>query len=173
MTKSPDIARMDASKRSQLRENANRLTQSGSDLQRAKAAAVLDELRRVEDDELAARREAVAGMGIPERVAAAFSELPPTETERRLLQVLLDNPDSSSEALSAGLNWKGQSWHMHFGEMNKKREHLLWVAEHAVVRDASFYSGILALFSDSSRGFTIKPEVAEGLAAVGIRPSMR
>jgi hypothetical protein len=173
MTKSLDVARMDASKRSRLRENANRLSQTGTEAQKVQAAAVLEDLRRVEEGEEVARREAVAGLGIPERVANAFKELPPTETETRLLQVILDNPDSSSEALSAAMNWKGQTWHMHFGEMCKKREHLLWAADHAVVRDASFFSGILALFSDSSRGFTIKSEVAEGLATIGIKPSRR
>jgi hypothetical protein len=173
MTKSPDIARMDARQRFQLRENANRLSQAGTEAQKVQADGVLAELLRIEESEELARRASVASLAIPERVANAFNEMPPTETETRLLQVLLDNPDSSSEALSAALNWKGLAWHMHFGEMSKKREHLLWTADHAVVRDASFYCGILALFSDSSRGFTIKPEVADGLAMIGVKSTTR
>ncbi|MGO6895430.1 hypothetical protein ACCT15_16265 [Rhizobium ruizarguesonis] len=173
MSKLPDIAGMDKAKRSQLRANAERLREKGSEAQKFQAAAALDELRRIEEEEKVSRRATIASLKMPERVANAFTELPPTETERRLLQVLLDNPGGTSEALSAAIQWKGQTWHMHFGEMCKDREHLLWAAEPSEVRDASFFSGILAVFSDLSRGWTIKPEVAEGLAMISIVRSRR
>ncbi|THK37650.1 hypothetical protein EHS39_13515 [Ensifer sp. MPMI2T] len=171
--KLPDVAAMDAEGRANLRKNAERLLRSGSPTEKSRAQDVLDELARVIGIEEMQRRAIVARMGIPARVANAFTSIPPTETEQALLQVLLDNPDHTSHALSAKLTWGGQSWHMHFGKMCERREHLLWDAEPAVTRDANFYCGILASYSDLSHGFTIKPEVAEGLAAIGIRPSNR
>ncbi len=128
---------------------------------------------KLTDVEEAERRAAVAGMEIPERVVNAFTSMPPTETEQALLRVLLDNPDHTSQALSTKLGWGGQSWHLHFGKMCERREHLLWDAEPAVTRDAEFYCGILANYSDLTHGFTMKPEVAKGLAAIGIRLSNR
>ncbi|MDK1386298.1 hypothetical protein QN224_12855 [Sinorhizobium sp. 8-89] len=172
-SKLPNIAAMDAPKRAELRKNAERWLEKGSPVQKVDAQAVLDELARVHGKEEMDRRATVAAMGVPERVAKAFTSMPPTETEQALLQVLLDNPDLTSQALSAKLAWGGQSWHMHFGKTSERREHLLWDAEPAVTRDAHFYCGILAIYSHVSHGFTMKPEVAEGLAAIGIRPSNR
>ncbi|ASP90303.1 hypothetical protein [Sinorhizobium meliloti] len=171
--KLPDVAAMDAEGRANLRENAERLLGSGSPTEKSKAQDVLDELARVIGIEEMQRRDTVARMGIPARVANAFTSTPPAETEQALLQVLLENPDHTSQALSAKLTWGGQSWHMHFGKMCEKREHLLWGAEPAATRDANFYCGILANYSDVSHGFTMKPEVAEGLAAIGIKRSTR
>ncbi|RVE80123.1 hypothetical protein CN227_18640 [Sinorhizobium meliloti] len=156
-----------------MRKNAERLLEKGSPAQKVDAQAVLVELGRVHGREEIERRTTVAAMGVPERVVNAFTSMPPTENEQVLLQVLLDNPDQSSQALSAKLGWGGQSWHLHFGKMCERREHLLWDAEPALTRDANFYCGILAIYSHVSHGFTMKPEVAEGLAAIGIGPSNR
>ncbi|MGV1834670.1 hypothetical protein ACQZ6C_07905 [Rhizobium rhizogenes] len=172
MSKHLDIVAMDAAKRSQHRANAERWLANGTEAQKAAAEAALDELDRVEGEEEANRRQVIASLGALERVANAFKKLPPTDTEKGLLQVLLDYPDSSSEALSTAMKWRGQTWHMHFGEMCKKRESMLWPAEPAVVRDGNFYCGILAHFDDEN-GWRFKPEVAEGLAAIGIKPSKR
>jgi hypothetical protein len=93
-----------------------------------------------------------------------------TETERKLVQVLLDHPGATSTLLSQKLGWGGMSWHMHFGTMCKDRRHLLWPAPYAEERDADFYSGILADFDDATSGFTMKPEAIEALATLGLRP---
>lgn len=169
----PDVPAMDLEKRAQLRKNAERLLTTGNPAQKLDAQAVLDELERVHRKEETERRAIVAAMDVPERVVKAFTSLPPTDTEQALLQVLLDNPDHTSQALSSKLAWGGQSWHMHFGKMCERREHLLWDAEPSVTRDANFYCGILATYSELSHGFTMKHEVAEGLAAIGIRPANR
>ncbi len=168
--KIPDFAAMSPQSRVQYRKNAGRLLQTGTAPQKAAAQAALIELDRLERAEEQERRASIAGMRMPERVANAFTAIPPTETERNLLQVLLDNPDETSQELSSKLGWGAQSWHLHFGTMCQKREHLLWDAEPAVVRNSSFYSGILAIYSDGSHGFTMKHEVVEGLARIGIRP---
>ncbi|WP_331373243.1 hypothetical protein [Sinorhizobium chiapasense] len=173
MMKKPDIAKMDSTQRAQLRENAEHYLEHGTDAQKAAAQGALQELARIVDEDEAERRSKISGMAIPERVVNAFTSIPPTETERALLQALVDNPDQTSQALSAKLGWGGQSWHLHFGKMCERRERLLWDAEPAVTRDANFYCGILANYSDVSHGFTMKPEVAAGLAAIGIKPSTR
>ena len=91
-----------------------------------------------------------------------------TETEEKIVQVLLDHPGETSTGLSTLLGWGGQTWHMHFGEMCKKRETFHWPADDATGRDASFYSGILADLSKHNR-WTMKPDVATALAALGLR----
>lgn len=173
MNRLPDIKVMDVAKRSQLKANAERLLQTGKETQKTQAKATLEELRRLDGEERQALREAIAELPTTKRVAKAFTALPPTDTEATLLRVLLDNPDKSSEALSVAMKWKGNSWHMHFGKMCERRKHLLWAAEPSETRDANFYCGILVTYSHSSHGFTMKPEAAHGLAAIGIFPSKR
>jgi DICT domain-containing protein len=169
-TGAPLVAAMSSQRRTQLRKNAERLLQTGTVAQQVAAQSTLDELDRLASHEEQQRRASVASMNIPERVANAFTSLPPTETEQNLLQVLLDNPHETSQALSSKLGWRGQSWHLHFGTMCQKREALLWAAEPAVVRDALFYCGMLADCSKGDSRFTMKPDVAEGLGLIGIKP---
>ena len=107
----------------------------------------------------------------PTRIATIVEAFQPmSETDRMLVQVLLDNPDASSEQLTEAMGWKDQAWQLHFGKMCERREHLLWPAPFEPKRDAPFYSGILADFDEDTRGFTLKPEVVEAFARLGLRP---
>lgn len=56
---------------------------------------------------------------------------------------------------------------MHFGEMCRRREHQLWPATRSEMREADFYSGILAFLSLDNR-WVIWPEVADALTEIGI-----
>ena len=89
-------------------------------------------------------------------VVDAFQHAPMSETDRMLVQVLIDNPDASSEQLTEAMGWKDQAWQLHFGKMCERREHLLWPAPFEPKRNAPFYSGILADFDEDTRGFTLK-----------------
>ncbi len=91
-----------------------------------------------------------------------------SETERRVVRVLLDNPDQSSEFLTAQCGWQGHAWQMHFGTMCRNREDLLWPAPFEPKRTAPFYCGILADFDETTRGFTLKPAAAEGFRRLGL-----
>lgn len=102
------------------------------------------------------------------QVVEAFTRELMTPSERALVQVLLDNPGQTSEKLSDALGWQGQSWHMHFGNMCKKREAQLWRAEPSELRDARFFSGILAYLSQCNR-WTIRPDAATAFAQLGVK----
>jgi len=159
---------MSAEEREAFRSNAEAKLTDPRFATRAQQA--LQELDRQIAAEAAALSEHVRSLPMARRVIEAFRREPMTATQQRLVRVLLDHPHSTSEQLTAAMGWDGQTWHMHFGMMCKDREALLWPAEAAIRRDSNFYSGILAIFEDD-RWWTIKPEVAEGLAELGIRPA--
>jgi hypothetical protein len=172
MTIISKIPAMSKIERAQLRTNAERMLTAATEVRRTEARSVLEALSAQEEREFAALREHVAGQTVAQRVVNAFRKLPLTETERQLVQSLLDNPGATSQQLDIASGWEG-GWHLHFGKMCGRREDLLWPAEPAVVRDGDFYCGILADFCTQTRGYKIKPEVAEGLAALGIYPKAR
>ncbi|TIL56838.1 MAG: hypothetical protein E5Y79_27570 [Mesorhizobium sp.] len=160
------IPKMDPTRRATVRANAEaKLSHpsAGGDARR-----VIDALDAQIELEAGVLSEHVSGLPVAERVIEAFTHQSMSETERRIIQVLLDNPGLSSEGLSQKLGWGAQSWHMHFGEMCKKREARLWPADNAVVRNAAFFSGILAEWSEVG-GWNMKPDVAEALSALGLK----
>lgn len=150
-----------------MRSNAQRAAARGLDDAHQLIVAI-DRHEAAKRDRLASR---ASNLPRAELVRKAFMAKPMTETERKIVKVLLDNPGSTSEGLSKALGWGVQSWHMHFGTMCEKRLHSLWPPSPSDRRDADFYSGILADLSPGTNRWTIKPEVAEGFAALGLRPS--
>lgn len=156
-----------------IQDNAERWLRSGTADQRESARAVLTALEDLQGQEAEALAQHVAGLSKAARVAEAFSDPAMTDTERAVVQVLLNNPGSSSAALTAALGWRGQAWHLHFGTMCFNRRARLWPAPPAEARDADFYSGILADFDSTTAGFTMNPDAAAGFAAIGIKPTAR
>ena len=104
-----------------------------------------------------------------ERIKLAFTKVPMTETEAKLIQVLLDNPGSISTELSEKLGWGGQAWHLHFGTMCANRSVYLWPAPDSEIRTGKFYSGILADLKEPENHFTMKSEVAAAFADLGLK----
>jgi hypothetical protein len=158
-----------ADERRQMRENAQKSLAVGG--QRASDAIALLEALDAFDAQMRERRQ--RGPVDTDRsatVVEAFRQAPVSETERMLVNVLLDNPDASSEQLTEAMGWKGQAWQLHFGTMCEKREHLLWPAPFEPKRSEPFFSGILPDFDEVARGFTLKPEVAVAFARLGLRP---
>jgi hypothetical protein len=156
-------------KRKQMRVNAEGLIESGDTSQRAAATRLLDALNAqnaIDDNVL---RTELAGLDITERVKRAFTVRPMTDNEQKLIQVLLDQPNSTSSALTKALGWKAQSWHLHFGTMCANRALYLWPAPDAENRDGKFYSGILADLKEPENTFTIKPDAAAAFAQLGLR----
>ena len=161
------MASWSRAERSQFRLNAEKQLNSGTNPQKIKAKQMLDILEAIEKDE---RQEQVARlktMNITDLVVEAFTAIPMTETEAKLVKVLLDNPLSTSTELSAALGWGGMTWHMHFGTMCQSREAYLWPAEKVSSKDRNFYSGILADIDDKNR-FSMKADVITGFAKLGI-----
>lgn len=159
--------------RAQMRRNAEDKLKTGTDPMRQAAQQLLDALDDLEQSEQVAFHERLSNMPIVERIAEAFRSVPPTETELKLLRVLLDNPGATSTELSQKLGWEAQSWHMHFGKMCQSREVWLWPAAKAQHRDGHFYSGILAEFEPDGARFTMKPDVATALQEIGIGGPLR
>ena len=111
-----------------------------------------------------------AGEAMVARTVEAFQRLPLSPSDEPVLRALLENPGSTSEQLAAKLGWDGHSsWHLRFGTLCRDRKHLLWSGPFEEKRQAEFYSGILADFDERTRGFTLKPEVAEAFVQLGLR----
>lgn len=163
------IPTMHGTKRQGVRKNAELWLENPD--KAAEAQRVSAALDAAPEAEATALADQVRGLPNAKRVITAFQNTPMTETERKVVQVLLDHPGETSSGLSTRLGWGGQSWHMHFGEMCKKREVYLWPADDAVLRDAWFYSGILADLSEDNR-WTMKPDVAEAFTALGLQPKL-
>ena len=154
--------------RQRVRANAETLRDTGNADQKSAAIKVIDALGDLEASEHEALVDRLNGMEVSARVVEAFRVSPMTETDAKVIQVLLDNPGSTSTELSRALAWRAQSWHMFFGKICANRAVYLWPAPRAEKRSADFYSGILADLSPDNR-WTMKPQVAAAFADLGLR----
>ncbi|WP_109798709.1 hypothetical protein [Novosphingobium meiothermophilum] len=159
---------MSHQERDRVRANAEKLRDTGNADQKLAASKVVDALGELEAAEHKALVDRLNGLEISARVVEAFQMNPMSETEAKIIQVLLDNPGSTSTELSQALGWGAQSWHMHFGTMCANRAIYLWPAPKSEVRPADFYSGILADLSSDNR-WTLKPDVTAALSELGLR----
>jgi len=162
--------------RKRMRENAAAWLASGDAKKIAAANGVIAALDACEGAEARERHERLSAMTPAQRLVAAFASDPLTETERLLVQALIDNPGETSTTLGRLIGWKGKSWHMHFGKMCKRREATLWPAAKFESRDAYFYSGMLTEQAQDEKGdwrFTLKPDLADAFATLGLRPPRR
>jgi hypothetical protein len=156
--------------RRRMRANAEGWLATGSDAQREAARRLVDAMDDRERNEHDALVGELRGLDTAERVIRAFTVQPMSETEAKLIQVLLDHPGSTSRKLTQALGWKAQSWHMHFGTMCAKRALYLWPAPEADGRDGKFFCGILADLKEPENLFTMKPDAAAAFAKLGLAP---
>jgi len=133
---------------------------NGTPEQREAGGKVLDVFAKLEEREARDSLEA--------RVERAFTAMPPSDHEMRLLQVLLNNPGATNRELSRALGWDDNGFDMHFGMMCRDRQAYLGPAPDAETRDGKFYSGLLAEYGQHDSGFTMKPEAVAGLAEINI-----
>ena len=159
----------DARERREMRSNAERLLASGPEARNADAQRLLDALASYEQEERDQRIARAAGMDRADLIVEAFTSRPMTETEKKVVRVLLDNPGLRSIDLTAKLGWGGKAWHAHFGKMCHDRMADLWPAESFEDKpDVSFYSGLLADVTDKTVPFTMRPEAVEAFARLGL-----
>ena len=158
-----------AEERRQMRENARRQLERGGEAA-TDAKAMLEALDSFEPKVGEPHTRAATGSDRVSAIVEAFQILPMSKSDQLLVQVLLDNPDATSEQLSEEMGWKGQGWHLHFGAMYRRREHLLWPAPIEPAYGKPFYGGILAEFDGPTRGYTLSAEAVEVLARLGLRP---
>lgn len=162
---------LSAEERARLRTNAERLQATGTPQQKAGAARILQAMADLADAERQSLIDRLGPLPVAQRVAEAFRAHPMTETERKVIQALLDHPGSTSDELSRALGWGGKSWHMHFGTMCFNREAHLWPAPPSDRPNKDFYCGILADLSEGTHRWSMKPDVAAAFAAMGLAPA--
>ncbi len=110
------------------------------------------------------------GKSAAERIASAFEFAPPSETEHKLIRVLLDNPGSTCAELSSKIGWHPAAWDMAFGSMCSQRMEYLWPLEPTAREERK---GFIRFLTVQRRGhdeeirYTMKPEAVEALASVG------
>lgn len=152
--------------RREMRKRAEDWIASGDPVKGAPGQQMLDALDAADAVD---RAERVSGP-LSDRVTNAFRHRPWTDHERKLIQVLLDNPGSTTTDLNraAGLG-DNMVWQMHFGNMCKDRADYLGTPPPAVTREGWFWSGLLADATAETNLFTMKPEVVEGLARLGLK----
>lgn len=131
-----------------------------------KLIAALDDLEQSEHAELVGE---LKGMPVGERIVKAFTVEPMTETEAKVIQVLLDHPGTTNRDLSRALGWNDNGWDLHFGTMCSNREVYLWPAEDAQSPNGKFFSGILADYDEETSLFTMKPDVVAAFAQLGLK----
>jgi hypothetical protein len=145
-----------------IRKRAMDWADNGLDTEKTAARHVLEALAKLIERE--ARADPVS------KVKRAFEAIPVSDSERALIQVLLDNPATTSTRLTEAMGWSDKAWQLHFGKIGWDRQEYLWPASWVEKRNAPFKAGILADYDDHNHGFTMKPEVVAGLERVGIAP---
>lgn len=163
------LARRTPEERKRMRLNAIEQSESTDAKKATEAQQFLAALDEVEADEHAELIAEVEGLEPAERVIKAFKAEPMTDTEQKLIQVLLDNPNSTSGELTEKIGWKGMSWHLHFGTMCANRGVYLGQPPKATTPNGKFYTGILADFDNDTSRFTMKPDVAAAFAQLGLK----
>lgn len=98
------LPRKSEKERRLIRSRAENWVADGSPAQQEAGRKVLDAFAKLEDREARDSLEA--------RVERAFTAMPPSDHEVRLLQVLLDNPGMTNRELSRELGWE-DTWPRH------------------------------------------------------------
>lgn len=149
-----------------MRANAERLLAAGDPAKADAARELLSALDAIE----VADAEAFERTPLGARVVHAFSRQPWSDHERKLIQVLLDHPASTTTELNrlAGLG-DNMVWQMHFGNMCAARSAHLGSPPPAITRDAYFWSGLLVDAEPKTNRFTMKPDAAVGFAQLGLK----
>jgi hypothetical protein len=174
------IPAMTAAERKTQRENAERTLRSDKANLHEPARRILAaldaqdaELTLADEQVKEAIRAHARSLPAAERIVNAFTAIPMTETDRKLVQAVLDNPGSPSTVLTKSLGWKNLAWQLHFGAMCRAREHLLGAAPYEAKRDDKFYTGLLCDYDDATSGFTLKTEAMDAFAALGLSPQKK
>jgi hypothetical protein len=150
-----------------------------ADLKWVEAAAVvlaaLDgyeaDQKQAADAERKAQIEALLNAPAVDRIQAAFEFDSLRESERRLIQVLLDHPGGTCAELSAGIGWAPNTWDMGFGSICAQRYGFFASAK----SNERGKGHNIPLLADQIRGengeirYTMKPEAVEAFGRLGFR----
>lgn len=110
----------------------------------------------------------LAILSLRERVCLAFKELPPNETEERLVTALMQRPGADSLALSHACGWTSPIWHTHFALMCQRRAELLLPQVLPDEPEIEFLSGILVEYNSRRGSFRFKDEAESAFRSMGL-----
>lgn len=161
--------------RAEMRAKATLMQTEGTPAQQADAAALLAALDAHDASLALADAEAAVAVNklpLDQRAKVAFEKDPPSPTERRAIQVLIDHPGSSCAELSAQLGMAPNMWDMEFGALCAKRASFL---RDFTGTPAAGKSENLPLLTLPTRGkdgiirYTMKPEAIATFRQLGFR----
>lgn len=111
------------------------------------------------------------GQPATERIVGAFELEPPSETDVKLIRVLLDNPNSTCAQLSSKIGWHPDAWDMAFGSLCSRRMECLLPLEPNAREDKKGFIRFLTVQQQGDDGiirYTMKPEAVAALARLGL-----
>lgn len=167
----------------QLEENARRKT--GDPQAKAVLTAIEAERTKRRDrvaaasathaEHLAAR---VQNLDLVQRIAAAFTELPPSDAELRRLRLLHEHPNRNEYELAVLSGDKGPGgFNLVIGNLCFERRHYLPKPDIARARGEPFWSGLVCVLSHrtdegavGTQGWSLRPETVLALNQLGYLP---
>lgn len=153
--------------RERLRQNAEKMRDSGTEKQVEDAEAVLQSLIDTAASEKQERYDDLKAMSMAQRVQDVFITSPATKTEAKAIGILIDHPGETAKGLTAIGGWKTQNWHTYFGTMCKKREAVLWPDSETESMTPGNLIGLLVDEDEETKALTMKPDVAEMFLSMG------
>ena len=173
------IPRSNEKQRKTMREHALTALQTGDPKLVADAKTLLEELDYFEDKETQSQNDAfkqtianLISASLEERVVTAFQADHPTDTETKLIQVLLDYPNSTCSELSTHIGWHPDAWDMGFGSICSQRRAYFEAAANPLRGDKSPNIPLLAFQVRDENGkicYSMKPEAVEAFRLLGFR----
>jgi len=158
-----------AAQRDAMRANCRRVLAGAGTSRHADARRLLAALDRIETDERAVQADRQKRTPPAELVLTAFRKTPPGETDARVIQALLDHPDTTSAALSRAIGWEAQSWHLHFGSMCEARGPDLPPPPPSDRPGKPFWSGVLADYHPARSTFRMKTDLLPAFRDLGFQ----
>lgn len=107
-----------------------------------------------------------------ERIVLAFEDQPPTLAEHKLIQTLLDHPNSTCAEMSAWHGWQENAWDMQYGRMCAKRLGVLQPVQPAKRMKLEPKIALLTTIVRNNDGmlrYTTKHEAVEAFKQIGYR----
>lgn len=161
------LPNMTEKNRDKLRQNAEKMRDTGTARQIEDAEAVLQSLIDTAAEEKQARYDDLTAMSMAERVADVFISSPPNKTEAKAISALIDNPGEAASKLTSICGWRTQTWQTYFGTMCKKREAVLWPDNETDSKTPGNMIGLLVDQDEETQALTMKPDVEEAFRKMG------
>jgi hypothetical protein len=103
-----------------------------------------------------------------DRVRRAFTQVPLSGLERRVLSALAEHPDSTARDLSALCGWRGNVWQSHLAVLCARRRDTLWPQGGPDMEEQGcFLHGLLTHYDPAESTFRMRSDVRAALEDIG------